>query len=87
MGSEDAIKAYKAVVRWGLDFESMASFSRTCHHMIRKCYLGAEIETSIIVADHLFAMSPRLQWLDNGVLNVPGEPCVVFVSTGTRWID
>ena len=86
--SEGAIKAYKAVVRWELDLESMASFNRTCLHRIRKCYLGAKIEASVIVVDHLFfAMSPRLQRLGSGGPSVPGEPCVFFVSTGTRWID
>ena len=38
----------KAVVRWELDLESMASFNRTCLHRIRKCYLGAKIEASVI---------------------------------------
>ena len=54
MNSEDAIQPYKAVVRWELDLESMASFNRTCLHRIRKCYLGAKIEAGVIVVDHLF---------------------------------
>ena len=82
---EDAVKA---VVRWELDLESMESFNRTCRHRIKKCYLGAKIEDSVIVADHLFlAMSPRLQRLGSGCPNGPNEHCVFFVSTGTRWID
>ena len=48
----------------------------------------SQIEASVIVADHLFfAMSSRLQRLGSGGPNVPGEPCVFSVSTGTRWID
>jgi len=35
----------------------------------------------------LNTMPPRLQRLGSGGPNVPGEPCVFSVSTGTRWID
>ena len=68
-------------------FESMASFNKTCLHSIRKCYIEAEIEASVIVGDHFFSMPPRLQNLGSGGPNVPGEPFVFFVSTRTRWID
>jgi hypothetical protein len=52
--SEDAIKAYKFFARQELNLESRKFFNRTCLHRVKKCYLGAKIEVSIIVVDHLF---------------------------------
>ena len=85
MHSEDAVKLYRVVVKLELDIESMVSFNRTCLHRTRKCYLGAQMEASVIVADPPFyAMSPRLQRLGSGGPNVLGGPCVFFVSIGPR---